>query len=410
MKRSRRRGGGKRGRGSTEAGRRDAAAQALWKRLEELSYAQQVELVESDTSFHSRGLCRRLHELSIFAASIGPLAGTQLANLALRICRHLDGGSSPELLDLQALGLACLGNARRALGELRAADDALDLARTLSAAGTGDAWVQTEIDSIEALLRCTEHRLGDAVRLLDRMDAYLVGREPAVPDPLALPIAQAALALKAWSFYHLGDYEAAWSLLLETERRAAASATPSHLLEIRNGLVWTAIMLRRWSEAQTWLAKAVESAESEGAKAAHQKLRLAEARIDRTRGERAAAERTLRQAAAKLVRLELYADAVLAWIELASLYVEEGDTEALIRLALSEMLPAFCLAEIGGEEVAYLMDFQGLCCRRELTAEAVAEFASAIDRSRRTPLLWWSAWGTVLDDEATGEAVASVAG
>jgi len=109
------------------------------------------------------------------------------------------------------------------------------------------------------------------------------------------------------------------------------------------------------------------------------------------------------------VRLELYADSVLAWLELASLYVEEGDTDALIRLALSEMLPAFCLAEVGGEEVARLMEFQGRCCRRELTVEGVAEFASAIDRSRRTPLLWWSAWGTVLDDGASRDALAAVA-
>jgi tetratricopeptide (TPR) repeat protein len=409
VKWERRRGGVEPEREAVEAAALDAAAEALWHRLDGLPYAQQIELIESDPRFHRRELCRRLHQLSMVATMVAPRVGTQLANLALRTGRHLGGGSSARLLDLEALGLACLGNARRALGELHGAADALNMARTLRAAGTGDPEVEAEILSIEAVLRCAEHRLGDALSLLDRMEACLAGGAPAVPDPVAPAGGMAALVLRAWCFYHLGEHEAALSLLLEAERRDDASAAWSQDLAIRSGLVWSAVTRRRWPEARIRLAAAVASAEREGDEALRQQLRLAEARIDRASGERTAAEGALRQAAAELVRLEVGADAVLAWLELASLYVEEGDAVALRRLALAEILPAFVLAEVGGEEVARLMEFQGVCCRGELTVAAVAELASAIERTRRTPLAWWSAWGTVLGDEARRDA-APVAG
>src|SRR6476661_5560167 len=97
----------------------------LWSRLSERPYPEQIREVDADEELHTWGLCQLLLQKSREATFSDPAKGVELANLSLRIVRHLGKAYDPNwVMDLRARCFAYLGNARRVLGELRSADDA----------------------------------------------------------------------------------------------------------------------------------------------------------------------------------------------------------------------------------------------------------------------------------------------
>jgi hypothetical protein len=129
-------------------------APALWERLAPLPYAEQLRAVETDDILHTWGLCRLLQRLSEQAVPDDPARAARLANLSVRISRHLGDVYGPEWVrDLRALALGRLGDARRRLGEPTSAQDAFDAAETERLAGTGDPSIEAELAALAALLR-----------------------------------------------------------------------------------------------------------------------------------------------------------------------------------------------------------------------------------------------------------------
>jgi len=237
-------------------------APALWQRLEGLPYLEQLEAVETGEGFQTWGLCRFLQRMSGEIAGRSPVTASQLANLAVAISRQLDAAYDPDWIhDLQAVSLAYLGNARRALGELRSAGDAFDSAAALRLAGTGYPSVEAEALALEALLRRDQHRLAEAAALLDRVHALsssAAGREIADPDAVDPHRAGEARVHQAWCVYHLGNAEAALALLAEAERLVNGGRQADLALALRCGRMWCAIRLGRFTEARAELAAAAE--------------------------------------------------------------------------------------------------------------------------------------------------------
>src|SRR5262249_29223758 len=100
-------------------------APELWARLADRPYRGQPQAVEADRGLHNWGLFQLLLKKSREAVFRDPGRAVELANLALRIVRHLGEAYDPNWVqDLRARCFAYLGNARRVLGELRSADDA----------------------------------------------------------------------------------------------------------------------------------------------------------------------------------------------------------------------------------------------------------------------------------------------
>ncbi len=97
--------------------------------------------MEEDEDLHAWGLCQLLLTKSREAVFSDPAQAVDLANLALRVVRHLGEAYDVEwVLDLRARCFAYLGNARRVLGELRSADDAFTKAEAcLARSGSGNA-------------------------------------------------------------------------------------------------------------------------------------------------------------------------------------------------------------------------------------------------------------------------------
>ena len=144
-------------------------APELWSRLGDLPYADQLLEIQANEDFHTWGLCQLLLRKSREATFSDPTRGVELANLALRVVRHLGEAYDPSwVMDLRARCFAYLGNARRVLGELRSAEDAFVKAENCLARSTsGNIEVQAEILDLKSSLRRAQRRLGEALGLVD---------------------------------------------------------------------------------------------------------------------------------------------------------------------------------------------------------------------------------------------------
>jgi tetratricopeptide (TPR) repeat protein len=405
----------------TEAG----AAPDLWRRLEPLPYLDQLGAIEADETLHTWALCRYLQRRSREAARERPRSAAQLANLALALSAHLGGAYDPDWVrDLRALCFACLGNARRALGELHGAADAFDAAALLRLGSPGHSALEAEGLALEALLRRDQHRLGEAIALLDRAYAIYSGARPGVADPEAADrhLAGEVLAHKAWCLYHLGRIEPALALLGEARRLVDEARDPRLAFAIGHGQIWCAIALGGFDDAEVLLPAArdlLERAAGAARPAAEQPaaaeqlgggveslwLRRAEARLDVALGETGAAEQALREVAGELLELDRGVDAALAFLDLAALYLRQNAAEALRRLG-PEILPVFSSPEVHRPQIYALLLVQNACEGGRLTPELARQLAAMLERERRPSLDWWSGWGTVLREASDAQPVA----
>jgi tetratricopeptide (TPR) repeat protein len=384
-------------------------APELWRRLKPLPYPEQLRAVEDDEAFQTWGLCRELQRRSREAARQHPRLAAQLANLALAISAHLDEAYHRDWVrDLRALSFAYLGNARRALGELHGAADAFDTASLLRPGTPGYSSLEAEALALEAQLRRDQHRLAEAIALLDRAHEIYAGTRPGAADPETADrhLAGEALVHKAWCLYHLGQLEAASTQLEEALLRVDPARDPHLAFAIRHGQIWSAILLGRVDEAETLLPVArallkplapLDGAELPGGGAETLRLRRAEARIDLAQGEKGPAEQTLREVAHDFLLLDRGVDAALVWLDLAALYLREDAAAALRQLA-PELLPVFSASDVQRPHIYTLLLVQQACAAGKLTPELASQLGSTLERDRRPSLGWWSGLGTVLSE------------
>lgn len=379
-------------------------APGLWQRLEALSDPEQLQAVEAGERFQTWGLCRLLQRMSGETAGRSPETASQLAKLAVAISRHLDAAYDPDWIhDLQALSLGYLGNAWRALGEVRSAADAFGGAETLRLAGTGYPSVEAEALALLALLRRDEHRLAEAAALFERVHALSSsGAEWEIADPDAVDPRRAGEARvhQAWCVYHQGHAEAALALLAQAERLLGGGRQAGLALAIRCGRTWCAIRLGRLAEANVELAVAAQLAVRSGDDGARLRLSRAGVRIAQEPAELELAEQALRAAAPELERMDLGVDAALVYFDLASLHLAAGAIDSVQALS-NEVLSLFRSRELGKEGARVLLLFQQACQRRGLTIELAETLAATLERTRRPSLAWWSASGTLFPEETT---------
>ncbi len=130
--------------------------------------ALRLEKVHGDELFHHWGLCRLLLETSEGMRSENTAYSLDLAELADAVAGQLDGGLDglAWVADLRALAAASLGDACRARGQLRSAQEHLQRARTLLASGTGRVHIMACVNHFESLLRPHHGQLTEASPLL----------------------------------------------------------------------------------------------------------------------------------------------------------------------------------------------------------------------------------------------------
>jgi tetratricopeptide (TPR) repeat protein len=352
-------------------------APELWSRLADLPYAEQLREVEANEDLHAWGLCQLLLQKSREATFSDPTRGVELANLALRVVRHLGKAYDPSwVMDLRARCFAYLGNARRVLGELRSAEDAFVKAESCLARSTsGNLEVQAEILDLKSSLRRAQRRLSEALDLVDQaLSSY---REAGETHGIGK-----ALLKKAKILEETGALAEAIDLL----HRITAEIDPVHEPQLaaygRFNLLSCLVWAERFKEAEDLLPE-IRTASREAAQPLDLvRLRWIEGLIDLGLGRRGPAEAAFREVQREFLERSMGYDAALVSLDLARLYAQEGCTDDLKRLA-AELMPIFESRDVHREAIVTLLMFQRACEEERLTVELVQQFAAYLRRERR---------------------------
>ena len=352
-------------------------APELWARLAELPNAEQLREVEEREDLHAWGLCQLLLQKSREATFSDPAGGVELANLALRVVRHLGKAYDPNwVTDLRARCFAHLGNARRVLGELRSAEDAFVKAEDCLARSTsGNVEVRAEILDLKSSLRRAQRRLDEALDLVDR--ALSLYREAGQEHGIAKSLLKRAKILE-----ESGDLGGAIDLL----RRATEEIDPAREPQLstygRFNLLIALLLAEHYEEAERLLPTTEGLLREVGQPLDLIRLRWVEGNIDLGRGRRGPAEAAFREVQKEFLERQMGYDAGLVSLDLARLLAQEGCTEDLKRLA-AEMMPVFQSRDVHREAILALLMFQRACEEERLTVELVRQISDYLRRERR---------------------------
>ncbi len=352
-------------------------APELWARLAERPYAEQLREVEEDEDLHAWGLCQLLLQKSRKATFSDPIRGVELANLALRVVRHLDEAYDPNwVMELRARCFAYLGNARRVLGELRSAEDAFVKAETCLARSTsGNIEVQAEILDLKSSLRRAQRRLTEALDLVDQ--ALTLYREAGDAHGVGKSLLKEAKILE-----ESGEFAGAIDLLHLTTDDMDSASEPRLFTYGRFNLLISLVLAERYEEAERLLPDIKNRLREISQPLDLVRLRWVEGNLDLGLGRLGPSEAAFREVQREFLERQMGFDAALVSLDLARLYAQEGCTEDLKRLA-AELMPIFQSRDVSREAILALLMFQRACEEERLTVDLVRQFSAHLRRERR---------------------------
>ncbi|MFL6237532.1 MAG: hypothetical protein ACJ76N_30710 [Thermoanaerobaculia bacterium] len=352
-------------------------APELWARLDGRPYAEQLREVEESEDLHAWGLCQLVLQKSREATFSDPARGVELANLALRIVRHLGKAYDPNwVTDLRARCFAHLGNARRVLGELRSAEDAFVKAEDCLARSTsGNVEARAEVLDLKSSLRRAQRRLDEALDLVDR--ALALYREAGEEHGIGKSLLKRAKILEEG-----GDFAGAIDELRRASEEIDPAREPQLVAYSRFNLLSCLAWAERFEDAETLLPEVRAVSEGVGQPLDLVRLRWIEGLIHLGLGRRGPAEAAFREVQGEFLDRQMGYDAALVSLDLARLYAQEGCTEDLKRLA-AEMMPVFQSRDVHREAILALLMFQRACEEERLTVDLVRQLSAYLRRERR---------------------------
>jgi tetratricopeptide (TPR) repeat protein len=352
-------------------------APELWARLADRPYAEQLRQVEEDEDLHTWGLCQLLLEKSREATFSDPARGVDLANLALRVVRHLGAAYDPNwVMDLQGRCFAYLGNARRVLGELRSSEDAFNKADAcLLQSSSGNAEVWAEILDLKSSLRRAQRRLGEALSLAD--EALLAYRDIGDAHGSAKALLQQAKVLE-----EMDDPAGAIELLRGAIDEIDSSKYPRLVFFARCNLLACLVIAGSFGQAEQLLPELKGTFSDNAQPLDLVRLQWIEGNIHLGLGRLGPAEAAFREVQREFLERQMGFDAALVSLDLARLFAQEGCTEDLKRLA-AELMPIFQSRDVDREAIVTLLMFQRACEEERLTVDLVRQVSAHLRRERR---------------------------
>ncbi|HEX2252383.1 MAG TPA: hypothetical protein VHQ65_03850 [Thermoanaerobaculia bacterium] len=336
-------------------------------------------IVNARTRFRSRLLAELMLEESRRLVRRDPDDARNLAELVPVVLLWTPRAvEQPWAEALRMRAVAYRGNALRVAGELRQADAAFRevrhrLARTLS----NDVELHAEVSSLEASLRLDQRRFAETEELLDR--AVLLYRQLGDGPGVARSLVQRAAVQ-----IHCDNVAGA----VDSLRASLATIDPAkdaflHLCAVANLGVCLCDSGRHAEAAELMEAHRAWH-DRDRDPLTRLRLRWLDGRIAHGLGRAAEAERLLLTVRNGYVRHGLPYDAATVSLDLALLYLEDGRTEELKRLARL-MQPIFESREVHREAAAALMLFQRAALTERLGTETVTSVRSYLERARRDP-------------------------
>jgi tetratricopeptide (TPR) repeat protein len=305
----------------------------------------------------------------------------ELAEQAVALSQELDTRryGADLVNDFRARAWACMGEVLRNRADLRSADEALAVAESLLAKGTGDAFEEARLFELKAVLRRDQQRLEEAHGLLDDAiavyrryrDFHLVGR---------------AFVQKGTVYGAANDFEPAVRWLRKglglidptRERRLELSARHSLMLCLHES--------GRDQEAWFLLKASRPEFLEHGGELLKLRIRWLEGKIQQALGQLHEAEQALAEARRGFLEQGTGFSAALVCLDLAGLYAGQSRPGEMRRLA-EEMLPIFHSRDIHREAIAALIVFQQAARMERLSADLLDEIRSFLQRARTDPKL-----------------------
>lgn len=305
-----------------------------------------------------------------------PEEALHLAELALQVA-----GRNPGIagyFDLYVLCTAEKANACRVGNNRRRANELFVQARRVIAQhGVTDPEVVGRVDDLMGSLRKDQRRLGEAERLLRRA-ALLFGLRHS-PDDRARVLIN--LADVHWLQGNPSD-------AIQTARAALALLGPGselrlHLAGHFNLAVYL-VKTKAFDEASELLDEDADLYSQMEASWLQLRLVWLRGEIAEGRGDLTSAEEAYRETRNGFVAQGIGYDAAIISLHLAALYLRQGRTADVRRLA-EEMIPLFQAQDVHREALAALALFHEAARQDRLTVERALEIADYLRKARKDP-------------------------
>jgi tetratricopeptide (TPR) repeat protein len=342
-------------------------AEALWRRLKNLSEEVRLAVVRVAEEYQTWALCERICEESEHEASRDVESAAGLARLAQEIAERVPG---PEGWRDRVQGFAAgySANVLRVSGNLKPADAALEGAQRLWRAGSDPDSVLDpgRLLDLEASLRRDQRRFDDALEALE--EAISIGRSPA-----------RVLIKKGFTLEVIGDYGRAVETLLQAAPLVERLGDPRLLYMLRFNLAVNFTHTGRYDEAAELLEQVRELAAGRGDENEMIRIGWLEGRIAAGLGRQEDALKLLQRARREFSYRNMVTDASLALLEEALLLLSDGKSVGKLAKELAWLLDS---KGVHREALAALKLFQEEAEQETATAEMTRRLLAFLHRAR----------------------------
>jgi len=336
--------------------------------------------------FQTIAVCELLVERSFAEGFQDPGQARELAELAVQVADRLDAlvyGRS-VVQDFRARAWAYLGNARRLGSDLKGAEEAISLAEYFSEEGSADPLEEARLLDLKASLLGDQGRLEEAAGLLDVVidihedirDTHRQGR---------------ALISKGLFLAYAGQPEQGLDWTSRGLELIRGEQEPRLVLMANHNIAWCLTDCGRAEDAQRHLDGIRHLYDGFSDPWTRLRLGWLEARIAAGLGRREEAESKFRELRDAFVEHRLGYDASIVTLDLAALYLEQGRTAEVRRLA-EEALPVLLAQDIHREAMAALIAFHQATEIERATPVMVNQVAAYLHRARKNPELRFEGW------------------
>ncbi|HEY2739993.1 MAG TPA: tetratricopeptide repeat protein [Thermoanaerobaculia bacterium] len=352
-------------------------AEALFKDLMKRPAAERWRLVEEQEVWRSWALAERTAFASAKLAAHDADAALDLARLAVRMAELTPGGEAWR----SRVGGICWGffaNAERVKGDFPASDQSfLQSDRLWKAGAVADPGLildGTRLLDLKASLRRYQGRYEESLSLL--AEALSACRSPQAAGRILL---QEAVTLE-----QMGDWQHAIEKLQQAEAQIDAHGDPRLLCVVNFSLGVNFCNAGRYVEAEEQLPKVRRLAIELGNGLDLLRCRWLQGTILAGQGNLAEAVADLEAVAGELVALVIAFDAAQACLDLAELYLRQGRTAEVKRLA-GQIVAVFKAQGVHREALAAVILFQEAAEQERATVELARKLSEYLRRAQHNP-------------------------
>jgi tetratricopeptide (TPR) repeat protein len=282
--------------------------------------------------------------------------------------------------EIYARALAHQANARRVQGQLRQADDLMDVARyLLRAQGGGDRLTRAEMDRFTGGLRCAQRRFADAESMYSRaMMAYALEGEN-------VDVARILLSLSI-AYREMAEFDRAIEATSQALEILSEQDHPRLRLYAQHNMVSFLVEDGQVREAEELFAEIRDLYALFSDPLSSLRRIWLEGHLARGRKDFEAAVSHYEAVRTGFMSRGIGYDAALVALDLATLYAEQGRTAELKKIA-EEIVPVFEAQDVHREAAAALMLFQDAVRTEQVTLGYVLELTRYLQRARLDPAL-----------------------